>query len=66
MIKMRAKLLLATVQYDCTDAEDAIVVRRGSKGTQYYSTMETDKTVAMLHEMGVVLCEAPRKARHDA
>lgn len=63
--KMRAKLLIATVQYDIGDEEDVIVIRRGSKGTQVYSTMENGKTVLLISDIGQTICEAAL-GKHNA
>lgn len=56
MKRMRAKLLLAQAHHDIGDEEDVIVIRRGSKGQQCYSTMENAATVLLLSEMGQVIC----------
>lgn len=66
MIKMRAKLLLATAHAEISDAEDVVIVRRGSGGVQCYSTMDNDKTTQLLRDMGYAFRQMPRREKFDA
>lgn len=63
---MRAKRLFAKSYHEAGDAEDAIVIRRGSVGTVCYSTITDQYQIArLLAEVVEALAEAS-KGKHDA
>lgn len=63
---MRAKLLLATAHHHIGNEEDVVVVRRGSTGSQCYSTMTNADTMFLLAAVAQTLCESAIKDKPDA
>lgn len=66
MTRWPAKLILAQAHRDIGNEEDLIIIRRGSEGTQCYSTMDNKQTVELLGEMADTICLAQLVGKFNA